>query len=223
MHDYELGCWVAEQAKLSGVIINEYSAVSKLNISGSFHLSNVGISKNRNKTGRKQSAHVNDYDFVVNASGSYAEQLLIESEIKPKFKIDHIRGSHLVIDRQLSNGYLLEAPDEKRIFFVLPYNNQTLIGTTELRQSLYDPIQCSKQEEEYLINAYNYYFNNSINKKDIIDRFAGLRPLIKSTQNFSKASREYAIQNNNRLITVYGGKWTTARALAKHVCNKINS
>lgn len=49
----------------------------------------------------------------------------------------------------------------------------------------------------------------------------GLRPLIKSADNPNKATREYAIQQNQKLITVFGGKWTTARQLAKKVTSLI--
>jgi glycerol-3-phosphate dehydrogenase len=83
-------------------------------------------------------------------------------------------------------------------------------------------MSCSSKERDYLIQAYNHYFSDHINNDDIVDRFAGLRPLIKSGANFSRSSREYAIQQNHKLISVYGGKWTTARALAKNVCNKFN-
>ena len=41
-------------------------------------------------------------------------------------------------------------------------------------------------------------------------------------KNDSKSSREYAIQKNNKILSVFGGKWTTSRALARNVCDKIN-
>lgn len=216
MNDYELGCWVAKQAVLNGVQIKEEQSVSRVDINGRIYFTSGG-----HKTGEKQIDSSSNFDFVINASGSYTEQLLIDSGILPAHQLDHIRGSHLIIDRSLSHGYLFEIPKNKRVFFVLPYNNQTLIGTTEVRQSLSDPIVCSSAELEYLITAYNHYFNQNIDKKDIIQCFSGLRPLIKSDNNFSKSSREYAIQHNEKLITIYGGKWTTARVLAKHVCDKI--
>ena len=105
-------------------------------------------------------------------------------------------------------------------------SNDRLRALTDLeqaeKQDLSDPIRCSLKEKEYLIYGYNHYFSNSIKKSDIIDDYAGLRPLIRSKNNFSKSSREYAIQKNHKLISVYGGKWTTSRALAKNVCNTIN-
>ena len=41
--------------------------------------------------------------------------------------------------------------------------------------------------------------------------------MIKSSNNANEATREYAMQTNKNLISVFGGKWTTARQLAKKV------
>jgi glycerol-3-phosphate dehydrogenase len=103
----------------------------------------------------------------------------------------------------------------------LPYQGQTLIGTTEQRQDLTEDIKPSQQEIDYLINAYNYYFKRPITKQDITQSFAGLRPLVKSALDPSKATREYAIQSNQNLITVFGGKWTTARQLAIKIAEQV--
>ena len=120
-------------------------------------------------------------------------------------------------EKYAQHGYFLEIPNERRIFFVLPYQGKTLIGTTEQRQRLNDDITPSEQEIDYLINAYNHYFKMPISKKNIVQSFAGLRPVIKSADNLKKATREYAIQQNKKLITVFGGKWTTARQLGKEI------
>jgi len=132
-----------------------------------------------------------------------------------------VRGSHIVVDRKLDHGYLLEVPSERRIFFVLPYQGQTLIGTTEVRQKISDKIECTKSEVTQLINSFNYYFVNRITERDVVKSFAGVRPLIKSSNDINKITREYAVQTNINLISVFGGKWTTARQLAKKVVKMI--
>lgn len=214
MLDYELGCWVADKARSLGVVIKEHHEVTSIDINGILGV----LDKNPSEIESEKNSVSNTFDFIINASGSHTEQLLIDSAIKPEYKIDHIRGSHIIIDRSISHGYFFEFPNEKRIFFVLPYKKQTLIGTTEEPQSLSEPIQCSAKEKDYLIHGYNHYFSNPINKDDIIYDFAGLRPLIRSRKDFSKSSREYAIQLNHKLISVYGGKYTTAMSLAKKLC-----
>jgi glycerol-3-phosphate dehydrogenase len=49
--------------------------------------------------------------------------------------------------------------------------------------------------------------------------FAGLRPIVRSRADVSSASREADVQRNGRLLTVLGGKWTTARALAERLAD----
>ncbi len=71
------------------------------------------------------------------------------------------------------------------------------------------------------MSVYNYYFIDSIVEKDIVKVFSGVRPLVKSSNDVNKATREYVIQTNKNLISVFGGKWTTARALAKKVVKRI--
>ncbi|MDY6941388.1 MAG: glycerol-3-phosphate dehydrogenase/oxidase [Pseudomonadota bacterium] len=203
MDDLRLGLWAAEQARNAGVTIHEHCRILKVTTRGGL---------------RHQNGEV-EYDRIVNVAGPWAESLLNESGIDHRFKLDLVRGSHLLIEGRLDNGFLLETGVDQRIFFVLPYGEQTLIGTTEVRQSLDDPIVCSAAEQDYLLTAYNRYFSRPIKADDIVRTFAGVRPLIHSADDPSSVSREYRITRNGRLVTVYGGKWTTARALGEQVAN----
>ncbi|NTV92273.1 MAG: FAD-dependent oxidoreductase [Chlorobiaceae bacterium] len=206
MDDYHLGKWVARQCLHLGVNIQEYTQVRSVSGDGTVMLDDGSSQR---------------FERLVNVAGPWAEHLLTSSDITPKHQLDLVRGSHLIINRNCLHSLLLEVPYESRIFFVLPWQGKTLIGTTEVRQSLDDEIGCSDKERQYLITAYNSYFTNPINNNEVIDSFAGLRPLLRSAANPGKASREYAIQKNDNLTTVFGGKWTTARALAykvKHKC-----
>jgi len=207
MDDYQLGQWVADQCKALGVKIYEQRLVQSVKPDGTLILDN-GSSKT--------------FDILLNITGPWAEQLLVNSNIAPNHHLDLIRGSHLVIDRPCSHALILEVPNETRIFFVLPWQSKTLIGTTEIRQKLNEPIACSDIEKQYLIDAYNHYFNTKITNSDVIETFAGLRPLLRTNPDPGKASREFAIQINNKLITIFGGKWTTARDLAQTVKNKLD-
>lgn len=130
-----------------------------------------------------------------------------------------VRGSHLIVDAPCSQAYLLEVPGERRIFFVLPWKGMTLIGSTEVRQELDEPIECTPVEREYLLSAYHHYFPDG--RPVIIDSFAGLRPLIHTSDDANRMTREYAIHREGRLVTVLGGKWTTSLALAGQVVRNI--
>ena len=116
---------------------------------------------------------------------------------------------------------MLEVPGEARIVFVLPYQGNTLLGTTEVRQQLNEPIQCSDAERRYLLNVYNHYFSPAATADSVLSDFAGVRPLLGGSSNASKASREYQLNWQGKLLTVSGGKWTTARALGRNVSAEV--
>jgi len=204
MDDFVLGQWVSEQAGMHGASIFEKTLVLSVDTDGGITIA-----------GGKSTRH----DLVINVAGPWAQQLLQHSSISTPYRLDLVRGSHLVIAEPCSQAYLLEVPGERRIFFVLPWKGKTLLGTTEVRQKLDDPILCSSGEQKYLLEAYRYYFPMS--HPEVIESFAGLRPLLKSAKDPSKATREYAIHRNGKLITVFGGKWTTAMALAEKVIREI--
>lgn len=207
MDDYKLGLWAIDQAKkYENLSILENTLVQEIDADG-----NVGY---RDST---RVERVCKFDRVINITGPWAEKLLTDNEISTQYKLDLVRGTHVVVDRQLNHGYFLEIPNERRIFFVLPYQGQTLIGTTEVRQTLMEKIEASEKEVITLMNAYNSYFKEPIIKSDITRSFAGLRPLIKCGSDASKVTREYVIETNHNLMIVFGGKWTTSRQLAKKI------
>ncbi|MBH10937.1 MAG: FAD-dependent oxidoreductase [Candidatus Marinimicrobia bacterium] len=205
MDDYKLGIWVATQAKNSGVNIINNTIVEKIELDG-----NIIINGLKEK-----------YDYIINTCGPWAYELLNNSELKGNYRLDLIRGSHILFDGELSQPYFLQAEIDGRIFFVLPYNGKTLVGTTEVRQNLSDPITPSDKEIEYLINEYNKYFLKQKSRADIVGKFAGLRPLILSSDNPNKITREYKIEKMGKILNVYGGKWTTAMSLGRKITKMI--
>ena len=207
MEDYQLGLWAVDQVKqYENFIAMEGVTIDQVNVNGEIYYN-----------GNKE-----QFDKVINVAGPWADKLLKDSNIDLDYQLDLIRGSHIIIDRKLDQGYFLEAPSERRIFFVLPCKGQALIGTTEVRQKISDEIKPAQSEILNLLSAYNHYFMDSISEEDIVNSFAGVRPLVKSSNDLNKITRECAIQTGKNLISVFGGKWTTARQLAKKVVEFVN-
>lgn len=205
MDDHQLGLWMAQQCRAAGVDIQQQTAVQQVNQEGGVMLA----------SGWQQ------FDRVINVAGPWSQQLLEQSGIAPLQTLDLVRGSHLILPAVGRYGHMLEVPAEQRIVFVLPYQGNTLLGTTEVRQQLTEPIQCSAQERQYLLQTYNHYFEKPCTDEQVLGDFAGVRPLLAGSSNASRASREYQLHWQGHLLTVSGGKWTTARALAKHVVTQV--
>lgn len=126
----------------------------------------------------------------------------------------------LVLSTPCPQSHLLEIPGQRRIFFVLPWKGQTLVGTTEARLMLAELIECSIAEQDYLLDAYRHNFPTS--QPEVVEIVAGLRSLLRSAQDPNKATREYAIHRTGRFVTVRGGKWATAMALARKVSQTLH-
>lgn len=207
MDDHALGLWAADRCREAGVVIHEGSGVTRVTAAGEIHLGPDCIK----------------FDRVINVAGPWASRLLEQSHVASRYRIDAVRGSHVVFDKVCPAGALLEVPGERRLFFVLPYQGRTLVGTTEVAQSVDMPAECSVEERKYLLAAYNRHFSPQMSDTDIVAEFSGMRPLAKreGEHDAAGASREYAIETSGRLVSVFGGKWTTARRLGLAVANRI--
>lgn len=206
MDDRGLGMWALERALALRVELRESTFVETVDVEG-------GIVAG----GRRE-----DFDYAVNAAGPWAQRLLERSGVTGKHRLDLVRGSHLVARRKIGQGFLLQSPDDARVCFVLPYGENCLIGTTEVPQTLEEPVSCSDNERAYLMRLFDRHFSPALRADDIVDAFSGIRPLVAGSANHvSRISRDYAVERNGRLVTVFGGKWTTARALGLQVVAEL--
>jgi len=165
---------------------------------------------------------------VVNAGGpwvgSVAERFTPEP---PRVAADMVQGAHLVMQDGLSQGcYYLEAPQDRRAIFLLPWGRHSLLGTTE-RIYHGDPaaVAVLPEEEDYLLSVLRHYFPQQ--SQQVLSRFAGLRVLPTSTGSAFRRSRETRLVTDNdqqpRLVSIYGGKLTGYRATAQKVMHKLES
>ncbi len=166
--------------------------------------------------------------YVVNALGPWAHEIFKASKIEPKVEGLNNQGTHLMVrDLGLTSGLFLQSPADGRIFFVLPWEGYTLIGTTEDNYTGH-PDDCVAQPEqiEYLLNRCNQFLSIKLTQSDIIKTFAGMRWLAKDPNSgLSSTSRTHLLtvheKGSDLLFTIYGGKLTAYRALAKEVGTAI--
>ena len=165
------------------------------------------------------------FDLVVNAAGPWMNELLERNGIRTRYRLMLVRGSHLVLTRRVSEaGVLLQSQDDGRVFFVLPWKETTLVGTTEVEQKEpLEDVHASDAEIDYLITRFNRYFRDSVARRDIKETFAGVRPLVGYGRNPSAVGREYRVTRSGNLINVFGGKMTTFMALARRVSLRVDN
>ena len=189
-------------------------------------------------TSSEDNAHSNaqSYDVyakvVVSATGAWADTLRMQAskQTEQSFhkQIRPSRGSHLVISQErlpLKQAYTFLHPEDKRAVFVFPWENRTVLGTTDLDHPPLDDseVGITNDEVDYLLTATNTLFNDAnLNREDVISTWAGVRPLISEGSDGkrvspSKEKRDHSVWLDNNLVTVSGGKLTTFRLIALDV------
>jgi glycerol-3-phosphate dehydrogenase len=165
------------------------------------------------------------FGLVVNAAGPWMNELLRQNGIDAPYTLSLVRGSHIVLARRISDrGLLLQSSSDRRVFFVLPWKETTLVGTTEVMQN--EPVDLAHptdEEIDYLIKRYNRYFSEPIAGGDIASAFAGVRPLVGRATNPSAIDRDFKVLRDDNLINVFGGKLTTFMALARKVALRADN
>lgn len=165
---------------------------------------------------------------IVNATGAWSNQITAMDSSASHLRVTPTKGTHLVIPQVYkSEALILHAPQDGRIFFILPWGNHSLLGTTDTFYNK-DPNDVSVEDSDiaYLLEAFNFYFPQlQLTKSSIIASFAGLRPLVSNDSNSispSGISRSHAIHRSETgLITILGGKFTTHRKIAQDVVDAV--
>lgn len=168
---------------------------------------------------------------LVNAAGPWAGIAGLGLP-GPSAKLRLVKGSHIVVPRiaGAEDAYLFQNED-RRVVFLLPFEREfSLIGTTDVPFEG-DPAGAaiSDEEERYLVAAVNRYLEVPVARRDIVWRFAGVRPLADDGhQRAQGVSRDYRLDlsqadGGQTLLTVIGGKLTTYRKLAEAVLAKLAS
>jgi glycerol-3-phosphate dehydrogenase len=168
---------------------------------------------------------------LINAAGPWVNQVLDgitdrSAQKAEKLDIDLVQGSHIVVPGTVAHPYYLEAPQDGRAVFVVPWKQAIMIGTTENHYQG-DParVEPLAAEINYLREIYNFYFNNALTNRDVIDAFAGLRVLPGGSGEAFNKSRDTMFLEDDperpRLLSIYGGKLTSYRAAAEKVLASI--
>ena len=162
---------------------------------------------------------------IICAAGPWTNELLRIDHHKAKKRIRMTKGVHIVYKEKITNSAILvTSKSDKRIFFVIPWKDKTLIGTTDTAHvGNPDFVKTNKEDIDYLLNEAERVFPGiQIDKEKIIHTFAGLRPLIRKWGSPSKVSRRHLFHETpSGIIFVVGGKYTTYRRIAELCVNKI--
>jgi glycerol-3-phosphate dehydrogenase len=166
---------------------------------------------------------------VVNATGPWAASFLAAATpVQDRRELRLVKGSHIIVRRlfEHDHAYIFQAPD-RRIVFAIPYEHDfTLIGTTDIEHDgAPEDVRIDTAEIDYLCELANRYFKRPISPRDVVASYSGVRPLLEDESADARSvTRDYSLQLTRApapLLTVFGGKITTYRALAEEALQQL--
>ncbi len=163
---------------------------------------------------------------VVNAAGPWADRVMRLARPEGPNRLRPTKGIHLVLPSRIgSSALLLSAQRDGRVIFMIPWDEQMLVGTTESAVTeLPDEVRAEPDEVAYLLDEVNRVLAaTTLIGDDVQATFAGLRPLVdRGGADPAAISREHVIlEEPAGLLHVLGGKYTTHRAIAEAVVERV--
>ncbi len=162
---------------------------------------------------------------VICAAGPWTNELLRLDAPGAKKKVRTTKGIHIVYQGEISkHAILIGSQSDRRIFFVIPWMGNSLIGTTDTDYVAGpDEVKVEQEGINYLLRESRRVFPTlDFNPAKILATFAGLRPLIRKGGSPRKVSRKHLFyEAPSGVIFVVGGKYTTYRKVAADCVSKL--
>jgi glycerol-3-phosphate dehydrogenase len=212
-------------ARAAGAEIKTYCEVKQI------HTRNGAVDAVRylDRSGNEFEVHV---DSVINAAGPWVDEVLKTAPGTAQRFVGGTKGSHIVVSPfkgAPKDAFYVEAAADGRPFFIIPWSDQYLIGTTDIRyDGSLDRIRASDDEVDYLMSETNRVFPDAnLKRSDINYAYAGVRPLPHREKGPESAiTRRHIIKVNRKiakgLISIIGGKLTTYRNLAEQTVDALS-
>ena len=166
---------------------------------------------------------------ILNATGPWSDATRSLDGTKPIERMRPTKGIHIVLDANrvpVNHAIVCLHPKDGRVFFTIPWGEQTYIGTTDTDFEG-DPgdVAADAEDVAYLLEATNDYFPGiDVGPEDVIATWAGVRPLVsqQDADDESSVSREHLIAvEPDGMITIAGGKLTTYRRMGAEVVDTV--
>jgi glycerol-3-phosphate dehydrogenase len=215
--DARLVLAVARTAAAHGARILTYTRAERLHADGATVVDE--------RTGQRLAVRAR---HVVNAAGVWAGELSDGIALRPS------KGAHLLVraDRLGEPRASVSSPvpdsDGLRLVFAAPRpDGLVLLGLTD------DPYdrpgsppaapEVDAAEERFLLSSVSRVLDRPLTPEDVVGRYAGLRPLLAGADDEATAdlSRRHAVLDHDGVLTVVGGKLTTARRMAQDAVDAL--
>ncbi|GLB38773.1 putative FAD-dependent glycerol-3-phosphate dehydrogenase family protein [Lyophyllum shimeji] len=201
-----------------GAVVGNYCEVTDLHKdeSGKLH----GARLKDNLTGEEWNVRAKG---IINATGPFSDTLLKLDNPSHTPIVQPSSGIHITLPNYYSPrkmGLLDPATSDGRVIFFLPWQGNTIAGTTDTPASVERNPVAPEEEIRWVLEEVRRYLSPDIRVRrgDVLSAWSGLRPLVRnpaaaSTQGLVRSHMIYVSESG--LLTIAGGKWTTYREMAQ--------
>eukprot|EP01116_Phalansterium_solitarium_P020350 TRINITY_DN5984_c0_g1_i1.p1 TRINITY_DN5984_c0_g1~~TRINITY_DN5984_c0_g1_i1.p1 ORF type:complete len:564 (-),score=164.47 TRINITY_DN5984_c0_g1_i1:96-1787(-) len=157
---------------------------------------------------------------VVNATGAFADAVRHLDDPEAPNMIAPSSGGHVVLPDYYSPnsmGLVVPKTSDGRVLFLLPWEGQTVAGTTDTPTELSATPAATEKEIDFILDTLERFLSVAVRREDVKAAWSGIRPLAKDVKarDTASISRDHVIDvSDNQLVTIAGGKWTTYRRMA---------
>jgi len=162
---------------------------------------------------------------VFNATGAWSPRLARGNGLRVPMRPG--KGVHLTLDRRFSNYGIACTAVDGRQMFLMPHENDSIIGTTD--DDYYgdpDDLEATHDEIEYLLEGVEALVPG-VRRARVTRAWSGLRTtLYEYGKNEDALSREHAILDHagegaDGLLSIVGGKLASYRAQSQEAADRI--
>lgn len=166
--------------------------------------------------------------LVLNATGPWADDTVERAGSSWSRRLRPTRGTHIQVAREglgHETALIFESPLDRRIMFVLPWRDLTMIGTTDVEyEGAPEDVVPTAGDVAYLLVSVNRLFPGAgLGPEDVLSAWAGLRPLVARGEETSEGeiSRDFVItEGPPGMLTIAGGKLTSHRHMAEELVDR---
>ncbi|KAF2155602.1 DAO-domain-containing protein [Myriangium duriaei CBS 260.36] len=168
---------------------------------------------------------------IINATGPFTDSIRkLDDQEVPEI-VAPSSGVHVVLPGFYSPsnmGLLDPHTSDGRVIFFLPWQGNTIAGTTDAPCNIAQNPVAGEEEINWILSEVQNYLQPDINVRrgDVLAAWSGIRPLVRDPK---KSKSEGLVRNHlvttseSGLITISGGKWTTYRQMAEEAVDEAIS
>ncbi|GAW80754.1 FAD-dependent glycerol-3-phosphate dehydrogenase [Plasmodium gonderi] len=143
--------------------------------------------------------------ILINATGPHGDMVrkLADENANPMIQLSS--GCHFILPKWYSsknNGMIIPKTSDGRVLFLLPWENATIVGTTDEERKFEENPKIQTKDTEFLANELSKYINVNPDeiKNDIQAAWCGYRPLVmenNNNNNKNKNKKNHVINEKN--------------------------